>query len=55
MTEELFSIYLYFIVEKVIPLVISEYNLSEEEAIQRFYSSELYTFLENYKTRSLAL
>jgi len=50
MTEELFSIYLYFIVEKVIPLVISEYNLSEEEAIQRFYSSELYTFLENYKT-----
>jgi len=50
MTKDVFSIYLYFIVEKVIPLVISEYNLSEDEAIQRFYTSKLYTFLENPKT-----
>jgi len=50
MTKELLSIYLYFLVEKVIPLIISEYNLNEDEAILKFYSSKLYTFLENPKT-----
>jgi hypothetical protein len=49
MTKELLSVYLYFIVERVIPLVISEYNLSEDDAIEKFYSSQLYTFLENPK------
>ncbi|GBU22020.1 hypothetical protein R80B4_01922 [Fibrobacteres bacterium R8-0-B4] len=47
MTTELLPIYFYFIVEKIIPLIISEYNLSEDEAIQKFYSSKLYSFLEN--------
>jgi len=50
MTKELLAVYLYFIVEKVIPLIISEYNLSEEEAIRKFYCSKLYSFLENPKT-----
>ncbi len=50
MTEELLPIYLYFIVEKIIPLIMSEYNLNEDEAIQKFYSSKLYAFLENPKT-----
>jgi hypothetical protein len=47
MTTELQPIYFYFIVEKIIPLIISEYNISEDEAIQTFYSSKLYSFLEN--------
>jgi len=34
MVTELLPVYFYLIVEKVIPLVISEYNLSEDEAIQ---------------------
>ena len=50
MTKELLPIYLYFIVEKIIPLIISEYNLGEDEAIQKFYCSKLYSFLENPKT-----
>jgi len=50
MTKELLAVYLYFIVEKIIPLIISEYNLSENEAIQKFYCSKLYSFLENPKT-----
>jgi len=50
MTKELLPIYLYFIVEEIIPLIISEYNLSENEAIQQFYCSKLYSFLENPKT-----
>ena len=36
MTKELLPIYLYFIIEEIIPLIISEYNLSENEAIQKF-------------------
>jgi hypothetical protein len=50
MTKELLATYLYFIVEKVIPLIISEYNLGENEAIEKFYNSKLYSFLENPKT-----
>lgn len=50
MTEELMPIYLYYIIEDIIPLIVSEYNISEDEAIRRFYASELYSFLENPKT-----
>lgn len=50
MTKEQLSVYLYFIIEKIIPMIITEYNLSEEEAIQKFYNSKLYSYLENYKT-----
>jgi len=50
MTTELLPIYFYLIVERIIPLIMSEYNISEDEAIQRFYASKLYTFLENPKT-----
>ena len=50
MTKEQLALYLYFIVEKIIPSIISEYNLSEEIAIQTFYNSKLYSFLENPKT-----
>ncbi|MCL2281686.1 MAG: hypothetical protein FWC26_00020 [Fibromonadales bacterium] len=50
MTKEALSLYLYFIVEKVIPLIMSEYKLNEEEAISKFYCSKLYSFLENPKT-----
>jgi len=50
MTKELLSIYLYLIIKEIIPLIISEYNLSENEAIQKFYCSKLYSFLENPKT-----
>jgi hypothetical protein len=48
-TEGLLPIYFYLIVERIIPLIISEYNISEDEAIQQFYSSMLYSFLENPK------
>ena len=50
MTKELLSVYLYFIVEKIIPMIIAEHGLSENEAIQKFYCSKLYSFLENPKT-----
>jgi hypothetical protein len=50
MTKELLPVYLYFIIEQIIPLIISEYNLGEDEAIRKFYSSKLYSFLENPKT-----
>jgi len=48
--KEALPLYLYFIVEKIIPLIMSEYNLGEEEAIRKFYCSRLYSFLENPKT-----
>jgi hypothetical protein len=50
MTKELLPDYLFFIVKEVIPMIIAEYSLSENEAIQKFYCSKLYSFLENPKT-----
>ena len=51
MDKKRFSTQLYFIVPKVIELISSEYDISEEEATELFYSSELYSQLEDEKTK----
>ncbi|MDR1564355.1 MAG: hypothetical protein LBS74_05300 [Oscillospiraceae bacterium] len=42
---------LIFLVPQVLAMVIEKYKLSEETAVELFYTSELYTVLEEEETK----
>jgi len=46
-----FSIALVFLVPQILELVMKEYAVNDEKAAEMFYSSELYSVLEDEKTK----
>lgn len=51
MDIEKFSAILPMIVSAVIDRITAEYDLDEEIAIEKFYSTRLYSYLEDEKTK----
>jgi hypothetical protein len=51
MEVEKFHAILPLIVAAVTDKIVEEYNLNEDEAIEKFYSSRIYSYLEDEKTK----
>ncbi|MDR0564299.1 MAG: hypothetical protein LBG78_05110 [Azoarcus sp.] len=42
---------LIFLAPRILSLIISEYKITEQEAVEMFYASKLYKELENEQTK----
>jgi len=51
MTEKKFSLFLYMIVKRIIPFIMEEEQISEQDAIVKFYNSKTYELLADEQTK----
>ena len=51
MNEDRLSVVLIVLVPQIVELILNEYKVDDERAIEMFYSSELYKGLEEEETK----